>query len=250
MKLGFTTVTFRDKSIDEIYEIANKNKIKYIEWGGDKHLPVDDSVALEKIKHLSKLYGITNYSYGSYYRAGENNPEKAEKICKLASEIGASIVRIWLGNKGSFFTAKNEFDAMVKDVKNVCKMAQKYNLIIASEFHQKTYNDCGKACLKFIEAVNMQNYKTYWQPLKQNNFDFKNLEKVVDNVVIAHIFNWRNFNERYMFDYKSERWQKFFIAMKSNKNIVGIMEFVKDDSIDNFAQDYKTIINMLEEINE
>lgn len=246
MQVGFTTVTFRNKNIEEIFEIANKNGIKYIEWGGDKHLPYNDNLATQKIKELSNKYGIINYSYGSYYRAGENNLEKAEAICKVASEIGARVVRIWLGNKSSIFTSKKAFDAMVKEVKSVCKIAQKYNLIIASEFHQKTYNDCGKSCLRFIKAVNMPNYKTYWQPIKQNSSDLKNLKLVIDNVIIVHIFNWKNFDERYAFSYKSDRWQGYFDIIQNNKNIIGIMEFVKDDSEENFAIDYKTILSMLE----
>ena len=40
--IGFTTVTFRKKSVEEIIDIAKKAAINCIEWGGDVHVPPDN----------------------------------------------------------------------------------------------------------------------------------------------------------------------------------------------------------------
>lgn len=247
MKIGFTTVTFRDKSIEQIFEISNQNNIKLIEWGGDKHLPFDDDIVLNKVIDLSKKYCMCNYSYGSYYRVGDNDFEKFEKICQVVQKIGGKVIRIWLGRKGSLFTSKSQFATMAQEAKQLCEIAQKYNLIVASEFHQKTFNDCGKSSLKMLKEVNMPNFKTYWQPLGNEKKDLSNLKLVIDHVVVAHVFNWKNFDERYDFSFKNERWAKFFEVLKTNANVAFIMEFVKDDSPQQFAKDYKTINKMLEE---
>lgn len=246
MQVGFTTVTFRQKSIEEVFEIAKKNGIKLIEWGGDKHLPIDDEVALSKIKQLSIQNNIQCFSYGSYYRVGERDFEKFEKICIIAKEIGAKIIRIWLGGKSSFFTSKMQFEGMAEETKKLCTIAKKYDLIIAGEFHQKTFNDCGKSSLKMLKKVDMPNFKTYWQPLGHEKKDYANLKQILDYVSVVHIFNWKNFDERYEFAYNSERWAKFFELIKGNSDIVGIMEFVKDDSEKQFAIDFKTINKMIE----
>lgn len=246
MQIGFTTVTFRQKSIEEIFEIAKKNNIKLIEWGGDKHLPIDDENALSQIKQLSSNYGIQNYSYGSYYRAGERDFDKFEKFCKIAKEIGAKVIRIWLGGKSSIFTTKKQFLGFVQEVKMLCEIAQKNDLIVASEFHQKTYNDCGKSSVKFLKAVNMSNFKTYWQPLGHEKKDYANLKQVLDYLAVVHIFNWKNFDERFEFAYNNERWAKFFELIKGKSDIVGMMEFVKDDSEKQFELDYKAINKMIE----
>lgn len=56
MKLiGLCSVTFRDKSIDEIVEIAIENGLNFIEWGADIHLPPGD---FEKAKELKKYAKI------------------------------------------------------------------------------------------------------------------------------------------------------------------------------------------------
>lgn len=71
--IGFTTVTFRKKSRREVCEIAEKNGIKYLEWGGDVHLPPDNETALQEVIFLQKEFGLTAVSYGSYYRLGAEN---------------------------------------------------------------------------------------------------------------------------------------------------------------------------------
>lgn len=244
--IGFTTVTFRAKTAEEVCQIAAANGIKCIEWGGDKHLPYDDEQALSEVKRLTGEHGIQNLSYGSYYRVGEDDMPKFEKICRVASEIGAKVVRIWLGNKGSLFTSKQQFRIMVGEVQRMCEIAGKYGLTVASEFHQRTYNDCGKSSLRFIKAVGKANYKTYWQPLSRGKSDLKNLRMVLDYVAIAHVFNWKNFDIRYEFDYEIERWQQFF-ELLIRKDVPLIMEFVKNDDEQIFAKDLMTIKNVVGE---
>lgn len=247
MKIGFTTVTFRDKSIEEIFEIAKDNDVKIIEWGGDIHLKFDDDIALNKVLQLSKKYDIQSYSYGSYFRIGKDQTAKFEQICKVTNAIGAKVVRIWIGDKSSRWVSKKCFLAMAKELVEACKIAQKYELIVAGEFHQGTYNDCGKSCNKMLKAVGMPNFKTYWQPLGGESKDLSNLQLVVENVVVAHIFNWKNFDTRYEFEYNCDRWKKFFDILSSNNQVVGIMEFVKDDSVAQFAKDCKLIKSMAKE---
>ena len=42
MKIGFCSVTFRSKSIEEIIEIAENADLNYIERGSDVHIPKGD----------------------------------------------------------------------------------------------------------------------------------------------------------------------------------------------------------------
>ena len=60
--IGFTTVTFRKNSRREICQIASENDIKYIEWGGDVHLPPNDINALREVLSLQKEFGLTAVS--------------------------------------------------------------------------------------------------------------------------------------------------------------------------------------------
>ena len=51
-KIGLCSVTFRDKSVDEIVDLALENGLNFIEWGGDIHLKPGDFDEARRIKAL------------------------------------------------------------------------------------------------------------------------------------------------------------------------------------------------------
>ncbi len=249
MRLGFTTVTFRQKSVEEIFALAKENEIDLIEWGGDIHLPYDDPLALEQVLEGQEKFGIRSLSYGSYYKTGEEDFEKFEAICKTAKVTGAKIVRIWLGGRpGALYTQKT-FARMIAELEKLCSMAQEYKLTVAAEYHQNTYNDNLKNALRVLESCRAENYKTYWQPQGNEKKDLESLKALLDHIVVVHVFNWSSFNLRYPFCEKPERWQRFFeIISTSKRNIPLIMEFVRGDCPKQFAKDVECIRKMIANI--
>lgn len=238
MKVGFTTVTFRNKSVEEIYEIAMKSNIKNIEWGGDIHLPVNDFVTAKYIKDKSKAYGINNLSYGSYYKLGSCDTELFENICKTAYIINAEIVRIWLGEKSSKLVSDFEFDKLVAEAKTLCKIATKYNIIVAFEFHKNTYNDNAKSCIKFIETCGENNLKTYWQPLGDYKEDLKNLKAVANHLITVHVFNWTKSDRRKLLYKGRRKWVNYIEIIKElGLKVNYVLEFCKGDEVGNFIRD-------------
>ena len=110
--IGFTTVTFRKKSVEEIIDIAKKAGINCIEWGGDVHVPPDNEENAKRVRALCDAAGIKSVSYGSYYRVGFNDMAAFERVCKTADILGVRIVRVWLGLKASAETSEEEFLAL------------------------------------------------------------------------------------------------------------------------------------------
>lgn len=238
-KIGFTTVTFRKKSRREICEIAVKNNIKFIEWGGDVHLPPNDINALRDVLSLQEEFGLTAASYGTYYRLGEENYSLWESITDTANAIGAKIIRIWQGTKASADVNESEFLSMVNETKKLADAASQKGLTVAFEFHNGTNNDNGKSSVEFLKAVNKQNVKTYWQPFSTDD-DISNLKAVIPYLACVHIFEWNENGKRYSLKHGSKKWQEIFkIIDESKTNPYLIMEFVKHDSKRQFAKDLK-----------
>jgi len=138
---------------------------------------------------------------------------------------------------------------MMAELEDLCAIAQEYNLTVAAEYHQNTYNDNLKNALKVLESCQAENYKTYWQPQGNEKKDLESLEALLDHIAVVHVFNWSNFNLRYPFCEKPERWQRFFeIIATAKQDIPLIMEFVKDDSPNQFAEDVDCIRKMIADI--
>lgn len=245
--IGFTTVTFRKKSRREICKIAKKNHIEYIEWGGDIHLPPDDENALQEVVSLQKEFGLTAISYGSYYRLGAENYTLWEQIVNIADKIGAKIIRIWQGDCSSQKISEEKIQAMINETKILADIADEKGLTVAFEFHQNTNNDNGKSAVDFLQAVNMPNVKTYWQPFSTND-DTKNLKAVLPYLVCVHVFEWNEKGYRYSLKHGVAKWTAFLKTLENNKaNPYLIMEFVKRDSRYQFSKDVKTLRQMLKE---
>ncbi len=244
--IGFTTVTFRKKSVEEIIDIAKKAAINCIEWGGDVHVPPDNEENAKRVRALCDAAGIKSVSYGSYYRVGFNDMAAFERVCKTADILGARIVRVWLGLKASAETSEEEFLALCDEVSRMADIAQKYSVTIGFEFHHVTFNDCGENTVRLINKVNIPNVKTYWQPFSDGTDD-KNLSKVLDYVVTVHVFNWDDKGQRFLMSEGTEKWRKFVSRIKAAHDDCNfILEFVKDDEDDNFIKDIDCIKQLVE----
>lgn len=245
-RLGFTSVTFRNLSREEICIAARENGIEFIEWGGDIHLPPDDENALCEVLSLQEKYGIKAISYGSYYRIGQNDSDLFKKIISVAERIGCKRIRLWLGTVSSQKTDKILFDSLIEETQMLCDAAKGKGITLSFEFHEGTFNDNGKSCIKFLNAVNRDNLATYWQPLRLKN-DFANLETVAPYVNGVHVFHWDNHGRRHSLIKGADEWKKYIGHLKCNgKNTDYILEFVKDDSLMQFSKDIITLKEMLD----
>ena len=97
MKTGMTSVTFRNKSAEEIVRLTQKAGLTGIEWGGDVHVPAGDRAAARKAALLTREAGLEVLSYGSYFRAQEG--EDFSPVLESAIELGAPVIRMWAGFK-------------------------------------------------------------------------------------------------------------------------------------------------------
>lgn len=248
-KLGLTSVTFRELSIEKVAQIAEQNTMDYIEWGSDVHVPCDDEKSISRAKEATQNNSFFAFSYGTYYRLGENDFEKFEKICSAASSMGMKYVRIWQGSVSSQQTDKSLFENMVEETKKLSDIAEKYSLVVAFEFHNKTNNDNAESCIAFLKAVDRENVKTYWQPLGNRKKDTEYLKAVLPYVVSVHVFHWNKWGKRYSLKRGQRIWRKWIDIIAKDKGDMNFtMEFVKNDSPKQFEKDAKILKKILDSV--
>ncbi len=183
---GFTSTTFRPYKIDSVVKLAKEAQAECIEWGGDIHVKtVEDA---KYAKALCDKNNLAICSYGSYYTVGSADKAYWDSICKIAHTLGAKTVRVWLGKKDSEKTTADEYERIVEDAKEICRIAWEYSLIVAPECHNKTYNNKTEAFLNICKDIESENFKTYFQSKYRDiSYDLDRIEKTLPYIANVHI---------------------------------------------------------------
>ncbi len=240
-RIGVASVTFRNKSIAEVVEIAKKAGVGYIEWGADVHVKTLDEA--KEAKALCDSNGIGICSYGSYYRVGSGEMSDWKRICENADAMGASSVRIWLGSKDSEKTSEDEYDLLLKDMKAICSVAKEYNLLVCPECHDNTFNNNTDAFLKMRSELGADNFKTYFQSRYfRFDYDMDRIERTFDFIENVHV-SYRDLKKEQRFRKKDGKYLDKILKKLDSLGFDGIIliEFTKGSKEKNFIKDVKKL---------
>lgn len=254
MKIGLVSVTFRELSVEEIINVAKNAGLECIEWGADVHvLPGDIEKAL-KVAKLMKENGLETVSYGSYYRVGQS--KDFETIIETAIALETKNIRIWAGVKDSEEVSCEQRKQLVDEIKSITSLASKKGLTVSFEYHGWTLTNTQESTVKLLEEVNMDEIFTYWQPLagishEENLNNLKQLNRLgkLKNIHAYHWvnnvkpYNWVNTVRLPLIEGK-EVWQEYIDLGRETAESI-LLEFVKDDSIDQFYEDAKILKEMM-----
>lgn len=191
--VGLTSVTFRKLTCEEIIRLAQESGAECIEWGGDVH--VTDEKTARKVRQGCEQAGIQTRSYGSYYTIGSEQLDVFRSLCEITKALGAQVIRVWLGERGSSETSPQTLAGLVEEGRRLSGIAAEYGITVASEFHRNTYNDTAETCLAYLKQCGVENLKTYWQPMYAGE-DFENLRAVAGQTEVAHLFCWNQSGSR------------------------------------------------------
>lgn len=236
-KIGVASVTFRNKSIEEIVEICKREKVDYIEWGADVHVKTFDDA--KKAKSLCDAAGIKISSYGSYYSVGSNKHEEWKSLCENASVMDASSIRVWLGKKDSEKTSDEEYANILSDCKTICQIAKDYGITVAPECHDNTFNNNTDAILRFIGDLNMDNFKTYFQSRYfRMEYDLDRIDRTFDHILNMHV-SYSDLKREQLFRKKDKNYLDTLLKKMLSKGFEGviILEFTEKSSEKAFSQD-------------
>lgn len=240
-RIGFTSTTFKKKTIAEVVEIAKKAGVRYIEWGENYHVnSLDDA---KEAKALCDEAGIGICSYGSYYRAGCGDGKKWEQICKIAAAMGAQSVRIWLGTKNSEDTDEAQRKALLEDTKRMCRVAAEYSLLVCAECHDNTFNNNTDAILSFVKELSADNFKTYFQSRYfRFEYDMDRIDRTYSITENVHV-SYSEVTREQRFRKKDKRYLDAILKKYREKNYGGIVmiEFTSRASEKAFIKDVEKL---------
>lgn len=163
--LGLTSVTFRHLDFRQIPACCVQAGLSCIEWGGDVHVPPAAPDRAIQAARLTAAAGLRVSSYGSYYRCGEarDAPAAFAPHLETARRLGAPVVRLWAGSRGSREADSTYFQRIAEETRALCRMAAAANITLAFEYHPHTLTDCAQAAVRLAEAVGMVNCGLYFQ---------------------------------------------------------------------------------------
>lgn len=240
-KIGVASVTFRNKTIEEVVAIAEKADVRYIEWGADIH--VKNREDARKARALCDEHSIKVCSYGSYFRVGESDIEDWRELCEIASILGASSIRVWLGNQNSEDTDTSTYLRLLEDCGKICDIAAEYNILVSPECHDHTFNNNTDAFLKFHAALRRDNFRTYFQSrYLRYDYDVDRIERTYGYIENVHI-SYRDLRIEQEGKSEDKEYLDRLLRLFADKDFEGIVmiEFTEDSSEENFYEDVKKI---------
>ena len=245
---GLVSVTFRKLSRTEIAGLMVNSGLTAIEWGGDVHVPSDAEEwvmedALTEAAHFSAQGKFYIASYGSYYRC----MSPFEYDLNTAVSIDAPNIRVWAGKLGSADADDEDRRNVVRHIRRLCGAAKEHNMTVSTEFHGGTLTDHYESCVRLIDEVAMDNFCTYWQPnqFRDEEYNIAALKAVLPWLSNVHVFTWAGHNKYPLID-GEEKWKRYIDILRTNGGTHHmLLEFVCDDTVEQFYRDAETLQNWL-----
>ncbi len=102
IKPGICSITFRQKSPEEIIALSLEAGLAGIEWGADVHVPPEDLENARRVGEMTRGAGLEVVAYGSYWFALDEQPEPEpfEPLIEAAEALGAPMIRLLGGSLG------------------------------------------------------------------------------------------------------------------------------------------------------
>ncbi|MBD2845996.1 sugar phosphate isomerase/epimerase [Paenibacillus sp. IB182496] len=244
---GMLSVTFRKLTPEEIVDLAVQAKLEAIEWGGDIHVPHGNIAAAIEVHELTEQAGLVTASYGSYYRAGAADNPAFEDVLETAVCLDAPAIRVWAGNRGSAEADDAWWSRVAEDTIRIAGLAEQAGIEIHYEYHRNTLTDTADATDKLLGLVNHPNVRSNWQPPTELDAAGRldSLRRVLPQLANLHVFHWEP-GVRLPLEAGEEQWDDYIrLARMSGAPRYAMLEFVKDDSPQQFLKDAAVLRRLL-----
>jgi hypothetical protein len=191
-------------------------------------------------------------AYGSYYRVGETEgaPDFADVLAS-AQALGAPLIRVWAGKRGSADADAPYREQVVADLKRIATLAAEVGIAVACEFHGGTLTDTNESALAMYEAVDHPNLLAYWQPPTgpSDQYCLDGLTSLLPRLTNLHVFQWATVDGKRVRQPLADgasRWASFLTtAGKAAGDRWALLEFVRDDAPEQLVADATTLLSWL-----
>lgn len=242
---GLVSVTFREKSVEQILSLCSSTGLQGIEWGENAHVFPDDESGCRDVAQKTKDAGLRVVAYGSYYKLGQGMDFRPS--LKSAKALGAPVIRVWAGVRPSSEVNDEDFEMLCKEASDIAEYAKQEGIKVAFEWHKNSLTDTNESAEKLLHMANNANLYCLWQPIvalseKQRIQGIQMLmnEHLNSNgrrLAHFHVFYWKNGVRRPLQE-GIRYWHSYIMASPlPQEDIYFLLEFVKDNSEEQFYKD-------------
>lgn len=247
-RLGLCSVTLRRLPVEEVLAVASRAGLSRIEWGADVHAPPDDLARLREVRRLTEQAGLEVASYGSYWRAGTTPLDELAAVVAGAEALGAPRVRVWAGGTGAEVATDETWSAVVRALREGCRLARDHGVELALEFHPNTLTDSADSTLELLDRVGDPGPRTYWQPRLDEEVGpaVAGLQRLLPFLSGVHVFSWWPGATRLRLDARSDLWSavvELLVAEAPPCDL--LLEFVPDDDPELVVADAGTLRDLV-----
>ncbi len=237
MKTGLVSVTFRKLDAQRIARLCAENGLRYLEWGGDIHVPAGDAEKARAAAELCREYGLIPDGYGSYYNAADGI-ESFLPALESAKILGARYIRIWAG-RGKVYDGNAE-----ENIRKSVLAAREEGIAVSLECHRKTMTEDPALALRLAEHTGCL---LHFQPNPDVSFDenLRALAAFAPHLCAVHVFAWEKRNVRFPLSTQREQWIAY---AKTAPDVPFLLEFVQEDDPENLKTDAKTLHEIGEQL--
>ncbi|MFS0911811.1 sugar phosphate isomerase/epimerase family protein [Microbacterium sp. 179-I 3D2 NHS] len=243
IRAGLCSVSLRMLDAEHVAELAARAGLHTIEWGGDVHVPPGDLERAAKVARLTAATGLRSCSYGSYFRAGGDEP--FTPALDTASVLGVDRVRVWAGWVSSAAATGPEWTTVVSRLRDAVDEAGERGIRLALEFHANTLSDTAEATLRLLSHVDRAALSSYWQPPvgASGRRAIEGYRALAGRVSALHVFSWWPAQERLALDARSGLWQPLLAEAASSARPPedALLEFLPGDDPSLLAREAATL---------
>ncbi len=226
---GLTSITFRIVSAEDILALAVAAGIEGIEWGSDIHVPPHDLDNARRIGEATREAGLAVTSYGTYYRLGCGQDFSA--YLDAAEALGAPLLRLWAGTRGSADTDPATRRAWVEDARRCAAMAAARGRTVAFEYHHGTLTDESESAILLMREIDHPACRLYWQPefAKSPEAIVEGLRAARPYLAALHVFLWNPDHSRRPLSDGIDLWRSWLALVPEAREVPCLLEFVPGD---------------------
>ena len=247
---GLCSLTLAESSPAEIVLLCVQAQLTHIEWWGKAHVPAGNLERAREVGDLTRAAGLQVATYGSYYRVGESESQGNlfDDVLQTAVVLQAPAIRVWAGACGSGTCTEPQRAAVIADTMRIADLCAEADVDLVFEYHNHTLTDCTESAVSFAAAVPHPSVLFGWQPPAGIATDagLEELRAMLPRLATIHVFNWPKGPDgqtvRRPLAEAEAAWGEYFDAAAADgKDPIALLEFVKDNSVEQFLADAQTL---------
>jgi 3-dehydroshikimate dehydratase len=229
--------------------------LTHIEWWGREqgHVPMGAIETATRVGEWTRQAGLTCAGYGSYYSVGESEQAGLpfSAVLETARALQAPYIRVWAGTKGTAECDEEHKAAVSTDALRIAELCAKHEIEVVFEYHQGTLTDSNESTDAFLNATLHPAIFSGWQPRTgvPHGENLAGLRGVLPRLGTVHVFHWTQEPGKHYCRHRlsegREEWTDYLnIVSESGRDHVALLEFSKEDRLDCFADDARTLIEL------